>query len=158
MKDVPSRLTVKYTTTLEDLHTEFNRRFSDFGKIEKEMELESGPFSFDSDQVPPDAQLELIDMQCDPSLKEKFTSSSLDRFYGALSEGKFPNMRRHAQRMLVLFGSTYVCEQTFSVMNFNKSRYRSRLTDAHLSSVLRISTSNTTPDFDELVYQDPPIN
>ncbi|KAG1925728.1 protein FAM200B, partial [Pimephales promelas] len=142
IKDVPSRLTVKYTTTIEDLHTEFNRRFSDFGKIEKEMELVSAPFSFDSDQ--------LIDMQCDPSLKEKFTSSSLDRFYSALNEGKFPNMRRHAQRMLVLFGSTYVCEQTFSVMNFNKSRYRSRLTNAHLSSVLRISTSNTTPDFDEL--------
>lgn len=158
MKDVPSRLTVKYTTTLEDLHTEFNRRFSDFGKIEKEMELVSAPFSFDSDQAPPDAQLELIDMQCDPTLKEKFTSSSLDRFYGALNEGKFPNMRRHAQRMLVLFGSTYVCEQTFSVMNFNKSRYRSRLTDGHLSSVLRISTSNMTTDFDDFVKKGDRLN
>lgn len=122
------------------------------------MELVSAPFSFDSDQAPPEAQLELIDMQCDPTLKEKFGSSSLDRFYGALNEGKFPNMRRHAQKMLVLFGSTYVCKQTFSVMNFKKSRYRSRLTDTHLSSVLRISTSNTTPDFGDLVKKGDRLN
>ncbi|KAL2092913.1 hypothetical protein ACEWY4_012711 [Coilia grayii] len=154
----PSRLTVKYTTALDDLHTEFNRRFSDFGKIEKEMELVASPFNFDSAQAPPEAQLELIDMQCDPALKEKFTSSSLHKFYGALNENQFPNMRKHAQRMLVLFGSTYVCEQTFSVMNYNKSRYRSRLTDKHLSSVLRISTSNTTPNFDGLVKRGDRLN
>lgn len=60
-------------------------------------------------------------------------------------------MRKHAQKMLVLFGSTYACEQTFSVMKFTKSRYRSSLTDDHLSNVLHISTSNIQPDFDALV-------
>ena len=60
-------------------------------------------------------------------------------------------MRRHAQKMLVLFGSTYICEQTFSVMKFTKSRYRSSLTDEHLLAVVRISTSDIQPDFDGLV-------
>ena len=55
-----------------------------------------------------------------------------------------------AQRMLVLFGSTDICEQTFSLMNFNKSNHRSQLTDAHLKSVLRIATPKLTPDFDTL--------
>ena len=50
--------------------------------------------------------------------------------------------------MLPLFGSTYVCEQTFSVMN--KARHRSRLTDQHLRSILRIATTQLTPDFDAL--------
>ena len=60
-------------------------------------------------------------------------------------------MRRHTQKMLVLFGSTYICEQTFSVMKFNKSRNRSSLTDDHLSAVLRISTSDIETDFSALV-------
>ena len=68
-----------------------------------------------------------------------------------LKEENFPHLRRHAQKILVLFGSTYVCEQTFSVMKFNKSRYRSSITDDHLSAVLRISTSDIQPDFNALV-------
>ena len=52
--------------------------------------------------------------------------------------------------MLVLFCSTYICEQTFSLINFNKSDHRSRLTDAHLNSVLAIATTKLTPDFDTL--------
>ncbi|XP_071059504.1 general transcription factor II-I repeat domain-containing protein 2B-like [Pseudochaenichthys georgianus] len=103
------------------------------------------------DSAPTDVQLELIDLQSDSLLKEHFKSASLLEFYSALKEENFPNMRRHAQKMLVLFGSTYTCEQTFSVMQFTKSRYRSSLTDEHLSAVLRISTSDIQPDFDGLV-------
>lgn len=63
---------------------------------------------------------------------------------------KFPNIKKHAQGMLVLFGSTCVCEQSYSVMNYNKSHHRSNLTNSHLSAILRISTSKITPDFDTL--------
>lgn len=50
-----------------------------------------------------------------------------------------------------MFGSTYICEQTFSVMNLNKSKLRSKLTDKHLESVLRISTTNINPNIPKLV-------
>ena len=86
---------------------------------------------------------------------EHLKSVSLLDFYSiilySLKEENFPHMRRHAQKMLVLFGLTYICEQTFSVMKFNKSGYRSSVTDDHLSAVLRISTSDTHPDFSALV-------
>lgn len=111
----------------------------------------STPFSFDSEKVPPDVQLELIDIQCDLTLKEKFSTSTLDSFYGSLNETQFPNLRRHARRMLVLFGSTYVWEQTFSVMNYKKSRYRSRLTDEHLSSC--VVHCNITNDARQMILQ-----
>ena len=39
--------------------------------------------------------------------------------------------------MFSLFGSTYICEQTFSVMNFNKNKQRSSLTDGHLEDILK---------------------
>ena len=64
-------------------------------------------------------------LQFDSVFKEKFNSLKQNDFYASLNEATFPNLRRTAQKMLVLFGSTYVCEQTFSVMNINKSRQES---------------------------------
>lgn len=133
------------------LRDEFSRRFQDFKKVEDEMQLVSSPFTCSVDSAPTNVQLELTDLQSDSLLKEHFKSASLPEFYSALKEENFPNMRRRAQKMLVLCGSTYICEQTFSVMKFTKSRYRSSLTDEHLSAVLRISTSDIQPDFDGLV-------
>ncbi|XP_071059413.1 general transcription factor II-I repeat domain-containing protein 2B-like [Pseudochaenichthys georgianus] len=141
----------RYSSMLGALHGEFSRRFKDLRKIEDEMQLVSSPFTCSVDNAPSDVQLELIDLQSDAVLAEHFKSASLLDFYSSLKEENFPNMRRHAQKMLVLFGSTYICEQTFSIMKFQKSRYRSSLTDDHLSAVLRISTSDIQPDFDALV-------
>ncbi|XP_071063277.1 general transcription factor II-I repeat domain-containing protein 2B-like [Pseudochaenichthys georgianus] len=141
----------RYSSMLGALHGEFSRRFKDLRKIEDEMQLVSSPFTCSVDNAPSDVQLELIDLQSDAVLAEHFKSASLLDFYSSLKEENFPNMRRHAQKMLVLFGSTYICEQTFSIMKFQKSRYRSSLTDDHLTAVLRISTSDIQPDIDALV-------
>ena len=81
-------------------------------------------------------------------LKEKFPYELVE-FYASLSAAKFPNIRKMAQKMLVLFGSVHVCEQTFTVMKTNKAPHRSQLSN-ELSSVLRITTSKLTPDFDAL--------
>lgn len=149
LKQAP-RHVKKYRKSLDDLHGEFCRRFSDFEKIDKSLQLISCPFTQDPETVPEELQLELIDLQCDTVLKEKFNSVKLDEFYASLSSAKFPNIQKIAQSMLVLFGSTYVCEQTFSVMNTNKAPHRSQLSDEHLRSVLRIATTKLTPDFDAL--------
>ena len=141
----------RYSSMLGALHGEFSRRFEDLRTMESEMHLISSPFTCNVDDAPSDVQLELIDLQSDAVLAEHFKSRPLLKFYSSLKQEKFPNMRRHAQKMFVLFGSTYICEQTFSVMKFNKSRYRSSLTDDHLSAVLRISTSDIQPDIDALV-------
>lgn len=141
----------KYSTMLGALHVEFQRRFADFKAIESEMLMVSSPFTCSVDSAPSDVQFELIDLQSDSLLAENFKSVPLLDFYSSLNEDNFPNLRRHAQKLLVLFGSTYICEQTFSVMKLNKSRYRSSLTDEHLSAVLRISTSDIQPDFRALV-------
>ncbi|XP_059847963.1 uncharacterized protein LOC132406380 [Hypanus sabinus] len=49
-----------------------------------------------------------------------------------------------------LLGLTDLCEQAFSVMNINKASHRSKLTDQHLRSILRIATTKLNPDFDAL--------
>ena len=96
-------------------------------------------------------QHQLNDLQSDTVLSEHFKSVSLLDFYSPLKEENSPHMRRYAQKRLVLFGLTYICKQTFSLMKFNKSRYRSFLPDDHLSAVLGISTSDIQPEFSALV-------
>ena len=44
-----------------------------------------------------------------------------------------------------------VCGQTFSLMNFNKNKQRSSLTDGHLEDILKISCSSIESDYAELV-------
>ena len=115
------------------------------------MLLASFPFTCNVDNAPTDLQLELIDLQSDAVIGELFKTMSLKSFYASLDEQSFPKIRSHAQKMFVLFGSPYVCEQTFSVMEYNKSRHRSSLTDSHLSATLRIATQETIPGFTALV-------
>lgn len=59
-------------------------------------------------------------------------------------------MKKDSQNILVLVGSTYVCEQTFSAIKFKKSRYIFYITDDHLSAVPRIVTSGIQTDFNPL--------
>ncbi|XP_075067564.1 general transcription factor II-I repeat domain-containing protein 2A-like [Mixophyes fleayi] len=117
----------RYSSMLEALHAEFSLRFQDFKRLESEMDMVSSPFSCNVDNAPSDVQMELIDLQSDTLLAAHFRSVPLLEFYSSLKEENFPHMRRHALKILVLFGSTYICEQTFSVMKFNKSRHRSSL-------------------------------
>ena len=95
--------------------------------------------------------MELIDLQVDNSLKRMFESKLLVEFYSSLHSEKFQNLKKFARKILCLFASTYICEQTFSMMKVNKSENRSLLTDSNLQSVLRISTSNLTPSLNKLV-------
>ena len=72
-------------------------------------------------------------------------------FYKCLNIERFKNLLNLAKQMFSLFGSTYICEQTFSVINFNKNKHRSSLTDGHLEDVLKISSSSIIPDYGVLV-------
>uniref|UniRef100_W5LW09 HAT C-terminal dimerisation domain-containing protein n=1 Tax=Lepisosteus oculatus TaxID=7918 RepID=W5LW09_LEPOC len=148
--DVSHAEALRYNKYLKDLHGEFSRRFADFYKIETSLTLVSCPLTFNYETAAQELQLELIDLQCDITLKEKFHSVKLDEFYASLNEAKFPHIRQAAQKILVFFRSTYACEQTFSLMNINKSHHRSRLSDHHLRSVLRIATTQLSMDFDAL--------
>ena len=126
----------KYTSLLRALNGEFSRCFEDFKVLENDMLLVSSPFTVNVDNALTDLQLERIDLQS-AVIGELFKRMSLMRFYASLDEQNFPKIMSHPQKMFVLFGSTYVCGQTFSN---NKSRHRSSLTDSHLSAILGIAT------------------
>ena len=55
---------------------------------------------------------------------------------------------------MALFENTYLCEQLFSLMKNSKNSERSRLTDQHLSSILKIASAQyIQPNFDDLLCE-----
>ncbi|KAI7790569.1 general transcription factor II-I repeat domain-containing protein 2 [Triplophysa rosa] len=141
----------KYSIVLTSLITEFNQRFQDFSAIDNDIKLFSTPLSVNVEEVQENVQLELIELQCDDSLRSRHQLLPVPEFYKSLETSRFPLIKRHAQRMMSLFGSTYICEQTFSLMMLNKSPLRASLTDNHLCDLLRISTTRLTTDLTSLL-------
>ena len=96
--------------------------------------------------------MELIDIRCDSLLKQKYMEVGIPKFYTYLSGDRFPKTHHFVMRILSMFGSTYLCEQLFSVMKNNKTSERSRLSDQHLSAILKItSAQDLKPNVEDLV-------
>ena len=65
--------------------------FQDFKKIEKDITIFSAPFSVKVTEVPPVLKHDIIDLQLDPVLKDRFNLMPLQEFYATLPAEKFPN-------------------------------------------------------------------
>uniref|UniRef100_A0A673JDS5 HAT C-terminal dimerisation domain-containing protein n=1 Tax=Sinocyclocheilus rhinocerous TaxID=307959 RepID=A0A673JDS5_9TELE len=131
----------EYDAVLSNLIQEFDSRFEDFRQNATDFELFAQPFTISVNTVSDDLQMKLIELQCDSELQLKFRSLPLTDFYKCVPANRYPKMCKQAQVMLSLFGSTYLCEQTFSLMNLNKCKLRSKLTDSHLHNILTLSPS-----------------
>ena len=81
-------------------------------------------FDCNLDDVPVELQLELTDLQANDLLKEKHREGKLVEFYRCLPDVEFPKLKKFAAGMASVFGTTYVCEQTFSKIKCVKSTHR----------------------------------
>ena len=81
--------------------------------MEREFKLFSTPFTVYVECVSEDLQIELLELQSDSLLKEKYTEVVVLEFYKFLAGEKYPLLFDSSLKILVLFGSTYVCEQFF---------------------------------------------
>ena len=95
----------------------------------------------------------VIDLQSDYTLKEMFHEKILVAFYSSLSAEKFPCMKKFGGKMFSIFGSTDICEQSFSCIKINKNKHRCSLTDVNLQALLRISKTNITPNFEKIIEE-----
>ena len=84
----------KYSKLLDNLHQEFCRKFQDFKKLQKSFNIFSDPLSQVAVTGLQELQLELIDLQSDYLLKEKFQVLKLNKFYASLNDATFPNIRK----------------------------------------------------------------
>ena len=136
---------------IRDLKKHFLKRFSDLDRIESDILLFQNPFDCNLDDVPVELKLELIDVQANDLLKEKHREGKLVESYRCLPDVEFPKLKKFATGMASVFGTTYVCEQTFSKKKYVKSTHRRRLTDEHLKAILLIGCSNSKPNIDDIL-------
>jgi hypothetical protein len=64
---------------------------------------------------------EVIELQADLVLKSQFNNIVLKDFYKFyLVEEKYTNLRAFSRKIICILGITYMCEQVFSRMKYNK--------------------------------------
>ncbi|XP_025410322.1 EPM2A-interacting protein 1-like [Sipha flava] len=105
--------------------------------------------SFKYINVSAEMQLEIIEMQCSTHLKQLFLNSTKLDFYRALQKAEFPKII--AQKIMAMFASSYVCEQTFSTMKLRKNSIRNRLSNEHLFTLLKVASSQLEPAFENIM-------
>ncbi|XP_044930858.1 general transcription factor II-I repeat domain-containing protein 2 isoform X1 [Mustela putorius furo] len=130
---------LNYIPKIAELKTEFQKRLSDFKVHESELTLFSSPFSVTVESVHEALQMEVIDLQCNTVLKTKYDKVGVPEFCKYLW-GSYPRYRVHCAKILSMFGSTYICEQLFSIMKLSRTKFCSRLKDSQWDSVLHIAT------------------
>lgn len=140
----------QYCQQISLLFEEFDKRITLSDKEEILVKLIENPFSVDAEKLPADLQMEIIDLQCSEMYRVKHRESPLQEFYSALDQSKFKVLLDTAYQIFSMFGSTYICEQTFSIMNLNKNKQRSSLSDINLEAILRTATSSIEPNFDKI--------
>ena len=125
---------------------EFEKRFLDFKKFEKQFRILSNTFQKIQDP-PGEIEDELIYLNESEFEKGRFYNKSnsedeLVDYYKNLSSSDYPKLKLFSEKHLTIFGSTYDCEQLFSKLTLNKNRYRSRLTEDNLNNVMNILTKD----------------
>jgi hypothetical protein len=148
---------------IQQLSRNFEERFDNNFKIDKQiLLLLRDPFAIDvaggiSHEVTTCFsfvdesifQLHLVDLQSDEALKVKHATLDVEDFW-IVHAIKYPIVRDVALTLLTMFGSTYVCESTFSIMNYVKNKQRMSLCDKRLEHCLRIATTSCVPNFKQL--------
>ncbi|XP_064482882.1 general transcription factor II-I repeat domain-containing protein 2-like [Ornithodoros turicata] len=146
-----------YSSAVSVLRRKFMSRFHDFEILEATFKLYADPFSVFPEDVKPGLQMELIDFQCNSTLRQKFDEIGPREFYKYVDRKSFHCLMSDVSRVLSMFGGTCVCEQCFSIMTINKSKLRSQLSDDHLRVQLRIATAvNLQVDIGNLVRKKGP--
>jgi len=153
-EDDPSLNIEKYISYLDILSKEFKEKFSDLDALCDKFSVFVSPFSADPINNEYAAfATELIDLKSNSVLGKEERRLQIAEFWGLVAKtDKFPILCNFVAKLLSMLSTTYECEKSFSLMNLIKSSVRSRLSDSHLSSCLRImSSQKLSPDISSLI-------
>ena len=114
-------------------------------KKKKKSEIESilirNPFVVNVQSLPDSIQEEFLDLVNNSFAKDAFEKFTLTKFWTKMNL-TYPVVSDIVLNSLLMFPSTYLCEQGFSTLLNMKNKHQSRLNVEH---DLRVCLSNTTP-------------
>lgn len=131
------KLLHKYAADIERLQEQFKLRFQDFHAMQPRIMLFMDPLCAAVNEQPPELQLELCDLQSDPFFQARLNEKGIS-LWSLLPQSRFPHLREFALSVTSMFGSTYICESSFSMMKHIKSKERYRLSDDTLFHLMQI--------------------
>ena len=113
----------RYVSEIKWLREEFEIRFQDFRNCSIYFPIIANPFGVNLSDIPEYLQIEVIELKYIAELKVAFCDVPLMTFYKQhLAPDDFPFLLKHAKMIACVFGSTYTCEQLFSLMKIAKTR------------------------------------
>lgn len=130
---------------LQSLVDHFKKYFPEETTPEKRDWIQS-PFTAKANHLTSDMEDALIELSSDRTLRALFDSKRLDEFWISV-RNEYPQLSAAALNTLMPFGSTYLCEKTFSELTYIKNKHRSRL---NVEDDLRLAVSNIKPRLDLL--------
>ncbi|KAI5088835.1 general transcription factor II-I repeat domain-containing protein 2-like, partial [Silurus meridionalis] len=124
------------------MQTSFGKRFCEFREEKNTLSFPVTPLSIDPSLLNTTAFADLEDVARQKAvLAQNHKWSDIENLpkpdklvfetWNAIPD-IYVNMKKYALGVLSIFGSTYVCEQVFSNINFIKNKHRARLTDDSL--------------------------
>jgi hypothetical protein len=123
--DVPADFKLCILTS--DIHLKhFAGRFADVNNMQTQLTLFNNPLKCNIPEQRESIKLELCDLQSDPLFQSRH-ETGID-FLKLVSSDKFPELSDFSKRTASMFGSTYICEYTFSSIKAIKYKQRNRLT------------------------------
>jgi hypothetical protein len=117
------------------------------------LQLFSNPLGSKVEEQDHDLQMELCELQSDLFLASKSNNLQYEEFWKLLTNEQFPKLRKYSLKVCPMFGSTYICECTFSTMKMLKTKQRNRLSEDVLRSTLRLTTTKIEVDIPSLVKE-----
>lgn len=146
----------QYSEWLSKLHENFESRFQEFEKIKSLLEFAKNPLEVvfidlknccETFQIPlKETNMELIKLRSQLSIG----SQHIDEIKVLM---QFANLRQIYANILSIFPSSYLCESSFSKLNFILNEYRSNMTQEHVKNALIVATSNLILDLTKLVLR-----
>ncbi|CAM5141474.1 unnamed protein product [Natator depressus] len=153
-QETQSRFPAKFAQEIiSDLKLQFQELFSDLDVNAGEIQIFQNAFDCNLKKLPPELQMEVINLQSNDLLKDKYKEGNLVEFYKCLPSDQYAHVKNFVCGLMSMFGTTSVCEKTFSVMRYVKSNYSSTLSDEHVRSILMIGYTNFEPQLNAILSE-----
>ena len=142
-----SELKTQIITRLFDLKEEFIKYFHDIDEKREAWKFIRNPFQCEVDEIFDEAQEKFLELKFKFTAKDNFKELELEAFWLKYLP-VYPLISTQALRVLVMFGSTYLCEAAFFTLVAIKTKYRNKL---EVEGDLGCALSGIKPRTNELV-------
>lgn len=136
-----------FSEAFNTLLDNFQCRFKDFYNMQWILEIYRNPLTCTVENLPINIQTELKLMR-----EDLFIPIETDiLFWKNICTKKYAVCRDLILNAYSMFSTTYICEATFSAMSQIKNKYRNKLSDSHLETLLKIKCYENEIDIDKLI-------